>query len=169
VKRFITKAQVVWGYASELLLTGLICWLIGHKFGTSAIQAFIFDTAQQWSSLADYLFAAGAAIWIAVFASIMLTSFGRYLRDQGATGVYLSATAVPMGVFLVADIVVKLTVVYKLGWLSYAAFVFLLYSLINFLTLVKNIVELVSFYLAYQATHPGTPNPPDELQKNHTR
>ncbi len=101
-------------------------------------------------------------------ASTMLTSFGRYLRDQGATGVDWGATAVPMGVFLVADIVVKLTVVYRLGWLSCAAFVFLLYSLINFLPLVKNMVELVSFYLAYQATHPGTPNPPDELQKHHT-
>jgi hypothetical protein len=159
MKRFITEAVVVWGYASEVLLTGLICWLIGHQFGPDAVRKFIFDTAPQWSSLADYLFAAGVAIWIAVLASIMLTPFGSDLKDQGAAGVYLSATAVPIGVFLVADIVVKLTVVYKLAWLSYTTFVFLLYSLINFLTLVRNVVELVSFYLAYQAT-PSSPTKP---------
>jgi hypothetical protein len=167
MKRFST--EVVWAYASEVLLTGLICWLIGRQFGPDAIRKFIFDTAQQWSSLADYLFAAGAAIWIAVVASIMLTPFGRYLKDQGASGVYLSATAVPIGVLLVADIAVKLTVVYKLAWLSYTAFVFLLYGLINFLTLVRNVVGLVSFYLAHQATRPTTPNPPDPLQDNRTR
>ena len=51
---------------------------------------------------------------------------------------------------LAAAVSVKLTAVYKSGWLAYAAVVCLLNALINFVTLVKKVVELVSFYHSFQ-------------------
>jgi hypothetical protein len=146
------KVEVLWAYAGEILLTALIYWLLSHHFGSDALRRFVIDTAPQWGSLTEYLFGVSAAIWIAVFASIMLTAFGRYLREQRASGVYLGATAVSMFACLAAAVSVKLTAVYKSAWLAYATLTCLLYGLINFVTLVKNVVELVSFYLSFRAT-----------------
>ena len=72
------KAEVLWTYGGEVLLTIAIYWLLSHCFGPSALRRFVINTAPQWGNLAEYLFGVSAAIWIAVFASIMLTAFGRY-------------------------------------------------------------------------------------------
>lgn len=88
-----------------------------------------------------------------MFVNVMFTDFGSYLIRRGVSRVYLVAFAYPVVIYLTTDICLKFTVWSRAHWLVDVAYILMLYGVLNFWTLMKNVMDLASLYELFRELH----------------
>lgn len=140
--------KIVWGYVSELVLSGLTYGLLRVFFSGEDLRAFTVSTANEWNDLTGILFSAALAIWI-TFVNIRSMPFGEYLHRIGAETHITVAFICAMAVFFCATLTLTTCTAVKRPEPAHVALFLLIYSIINLYTLIKNSTLLVKLYGKY--------------------
>ena len=145
------RVLIGWGYLVELILAVLLYAAAATFRVPSDIPAFILKTGSSWTSTLEVLLALSGALLIAVVANLFLTDFGKFLSERGAGGIYMWAYGSVALIFLISTVALKLTSWSQADGLLRTAFIMLLYSAINSVTLIKNTVELAGLLLKHRS------------------
>jgi hypothetical protein len=143
-----------WAYIVELVAAYLLYLLVSLVFGALESESFICRTSSVWATACGIAVGVAATVWVAFF-SVLGTPFGSELRSRGAASVYSTALAAPIFVFFVATVLFMLLPTSctggtgdKIGYHRLAQIsIFLgVYSVINFVTLVRNVIQLIKLW-----------------------
>lgn len=148
MKEFFSK---LWTYIGEFLLSILIVVGFSICFGIHNIVTFIGKTNDEWFSLAgQVLFPASVAIWV-TYTNIAQSKFGDYLTYCKQEKYFHLAFIAPMCVQLITTIVIILNKGIINDYLKLIAGVLICYSLINLLTMIRNVTIFVKLYRKFLA------------------
>lgn len=139
------QLERVWTYAVEVVASGLVCLLLLIRIGGAAITKWQITKRSDLLILAGIAMGASAAVFAAYFG-ILPTEFGKRLRLHKAAAEYSAAFAFPM--LLLAGTMVALAFLDDESGIAYSIFVMFLlcYSILNFMTMVRNVVGLVRLW-----------------------
>lgn len=139
------RATKVWTYAVEVVAASLICVLLWLTAGA--------DRMRQWQieKKSDLLVSIGIAVGVsaAIFAAyfgLLSTNFGRRLRKHNAAAEYATAFAYPMLLLVLAAVVLECLGTDAGPTLSRAATFLLIYSCVNCVTMIRNVIGLVRLW-----------------------
>jgi hypothetical protein len=144
------RLRVCWAYLVEIVLVGALYALTLALSAQQNITDFVRGTASSWTSTTEVLLGASFALLIMMVVNVLFTEFGDELRKRGAAHVYLWGFGTPALIFLLTTATLKLSAWLKDRRVAHAAFLFLLYSGINAVTLIKNTIELADLYLTFK-------------------
>ena len=144
------RLSVIWAYAKEPLLVGLVMGILLAIAGSPPIEDFVEKTGSQWANFTGLLFAASVAVWIS-YVNITASAFGEYLRTKGALLVYSNAFASALVIFFVSTAILIISTAFKSSIIADAAMFMLIYSTVNLMTMVRNGSGLVRMYALYKA------------------
>ena len=142
--------RLLWGSLTEFAFGAIIFVALSIFIDEPTRVAFLRETVSDWLALTgQVLFPAGVAIWI-TYVNIESTSFGDYLRYQGASRVFHFLFIYPSLVFFVASI--SLIVCKGSGFLFMTDLVvFLLaYCIAVFFTMILNVASVMRLYGAFR-------------------
>lgn len=147
-----TTAKITWGYLSEIILSILLTFLICPLFGATQVTSFIKTIAIDAAAYIFSILLAASVALVWTFLSKTESSFYKWLTAKGALDVYLHAAYYVIVVELIA---VSLSIISKsvqseIFLLSSTPFMFL--GLINGVTMIKNIVDLIKLNIAFEKT-----------------
>ena len=147
--RRIASWVILWGYAVEIIGTGAVYGFTLLCIGVAPLTYFIYDTADEWNDLTGILFSAALAFWL-TFINIRGSLFGDYLARTRGDAVYSRAFLTAMIVFFLATVALVVCKGIKHDAASHIAFILLIYSGINLVSMVKNATDLVGLYSAFK-------------------
>jgi hypothetical protein len=144
------RLLVSWAYLVEILLVSALYSLTLLLFTPRKLTEFVLGTANNWASTVDVLLGASIALLIMMVANILFTTFGDELRKRAAVSVYLWGFGTPVLIFFSTTVALKLAT-WSQDWrVAHFAFLTLLYSAVNTITLIKNTIELAQLYSVYR-------------------
>lgn len=142
-KRFL----ICWAYAGELLLSLLLLVALNLVIGSENVRNWI---VKQSAPLGNLLLVGTAATGLTFggFVAVLTTDFGKELRRAGRATIYVVALAWPLLLFVLT--MALLTLATPASGLAsiytYLVPFLLIYSALNFVTMVKNVVGLVGLW-----------------------
>lgn len=137
--------KMLWGYVSELVLSGVVYGLLRIVFAADDLRSFTVSTASEWNDLTGILFTAALAIWI-TFVNIRAMRFGEYLHRIGAESNITAAFICAMAVFFCATIALISCTAIKRPEPAHMALFLLICSFVNTYTLIRNSTLLIKLY-----------------------
>lgn len=141
--------SITWAYVVEFILCVLVFVGIALVWDRTAVTRFIHDTAASWVELTVTLFAASLAVWL-TFVNIRATEFGDYLDQRESVGVYSTALIASMIVHFTSTVLMILNVGIQNAVVAGAGLFFLIYGVVNLLTLVRNSTGLIRLYSTFR-------------------
>ena len=161
----IAGGMLLWGYVVEILLAAFLHGLLLLIVGLSPLATVVGNYWMALSAMAAMLFAAGIAALIYVAQSFN-SDFGKYMRYRKADRHYLRAFEFQTLVFLLAGILpVGTLFTSNRGFIHLVSLSFL-YALVNGISLVHNMVGLVSLNQKFQFDQAVVASPRDSEKNN---
>jgi hypothetical protein len=144
------RLLIFWGYLIEVVLVAAVYAVCISTMSPQGITTFLLDTKDAWVSAIGVLLGAGFGLLIAVFVNVLFTDFGEYLQARGSGATYVWAFATPVLIFL-STIALLIVAGWAKRWeFAHVAFVLLVYSVVNGITMTKNTVELAILYMTFR-------------------
>ncbi len=137
-----------WAYLKEVALAGASYGLIA-LFIRDEIVHFIELTNHLWIILTTTMFVGGLAIW-AAYVSMVADEFGEWLHSKGKLSVYFMGFLAGTVVFFITTCMLISISGTKASWVRDCSCFFMIYSLINLFTLIKNAMELVLLHAEFR-------------------
>lgn len=144
------RLLVYWAYLVEVLLVAGVYGLILLLSTPQKVTEFILGTADSWASMTQVLLAASVALLIMMVVNVLFRDFGDELRNRGGAAVYLWGFGTPVLIFLFTTAALRYAAWAQDWRIAHIAFLALLYSAVNALTLIKNTIDLVQLYFVYK-------------------
>jgi hypothetical protein len=143
--RFSEQHTVLWGYATEIVASLLIFYLVEFVWGNVAIAHFLF------SRKADLFFTVGLAaaicgLFFAAFIAFMCTDFGKKLRQTGAAVEYVTGFITPFLAFAFTAGCLHFLSDDKPKISTIIVMLLLIYCAINCFTMPKNLIGLTKLW-----------------------
>jgi len=139
----------VWEYLGELVLSVLSTWLVLRFFDAAAVQERLCVLRPDLLLAVGIGLAAAVAVW-AIFAGILAGDFGVWLREKGEASAYSRALATPIFAYLLILVFLLFAGCPKAPLSTNFAVLLLLYALINFVTMIRNVNGLVLLWQDWQ-------------------
>jgi len=136
---------VVWEYAGEVLLGGLITFLLFRFLGEGRIREALCNLRPDLLVGVGVLLGISAGVWAGLLA-ILATDFGKWLRQMGEALAYTTALAAPIFISTLAFLTIMFEACSKNRYARYLSTFVLVYSLINLVTMIRNIIGLVGLW-----------------------
>lgn len=137
------RRYVWWAYAVELLAAGAVLLALCLWFERKAVAAFVRDVALDVATLFGAVMLAASLGFLWTFYSKADTEFYRWLDSRGAFRVYLHATAYSVAVSLLSTLsLVGMKKIADDNFSLVATFLLVL-AVINLMTLVRNVIDLM--------------------------
>lgn len=135
------RLEFAWAYIVELIASALSLMLVNLLTGPQGMLAWF---GHQQANLTNLLIvgATTTGVIFAAFFAVLATDFGARLRRKGEAKAYVIAFAFPLSLFVLT---LGLVTLGNLAWgtvYTEACAFLLLYSTINLITMLKNIVDL---------------------------
>lgn len=143
------KFAIVWGYAAELILAGVLLFLVCMIFDKLSLVNFIRQSAIDLATLFCAIFFAAALGFLWTFYSKADTEFYRWLHEYGAFTTYLYATGYVVGIEAISTIMLVITKQIPNDTLALAAGYLFLMAAINGYTLIVNVFGLMRLNAHY--------------------
>ncbi len=144
------RLLAVWEYSVELLLAALLSFLAFLLFGREALHKNLCSLRGDLIVGFEVLLATGVTVWIG-FLAMLATGFGRWLRRKKEAYAYAVALAAPALIYFSALMVLVFTICSEgRYWVVLNVFI-LIYGLINFITMIRNINGLVRLWQVWEA------------------
>jgi hypothetical protein len=138
-----------WEYLVEVILASLLCWLLFRFVGQETLRIRLCALRSDLLLIFGVALAAAIAVW-AIFVDILRGEFGAWLRKKGEARAYSTGLTAPVFVYLAGLLVLLFEECPKtLSALILTVFV-LLYGLINFVTMIRNVNGLVGLWQTWQ-------------------
>lgn len=139
----------IWEYAVEVILALLTCCFLLIFISGESLASHLCGLRSDLMGITGGALAAAIAVW-AIFIDILRGEFGAWLRRKGEASAYSTALSFPVFVYLICLLVLLLADCPMRARVSELASFLLLYGLINFVTMVRNINGLVRLWQAWQ-------------------
>lgn len=134
------------GYISELTLALLLTLLLFCFLTSAQLAEFINKTSEEWFAITgQVLFPAALAIW-ATYVNLESGEFGDYLRYQNAAEKFQQVFSFPVFIFFFATLSLIFLKGVSTWWLVYPAIFLLNYSAILFVTMTRNLLDVIRLY-----------------------
>lgn len=148
--KFADYSRLLWGSLVELTF-GVVLFVAVTMFIDEPVRvAFFRETASDWLAVTgQVLFPAAVAIWI-TYVNIESTSFGDYLRYQGAARAFHLGFIYPSLVFFVTTIFLIVAKGTKFLFMPDLAVFLLAYCVAVFLAMVLNVATVIRLYGAFR-------------------
>jgi hypothetical protein len=137
------RRYIWWGYAVELLAAGFVLLALCLWFDLTAVASFVRDVAIDLATLFGAVVLTASLGFLWTFYSKADTDFYRWLDARGAFRVYLVATAYSVVVGLLSTMILVAMKKVANEVFSVAGAYFLILAIINLITLVRNVIDLM--------------------------
>lgn len=139
------RVEHAWEYLGEVGASCLLLIALNRLIGIREMTAWLY---RQQSPLANLLIVAAAAtaITFGAFFAVLTTDFGLALRRVGEAKQYATAIGYPLILFALTLSLLSLR---NSGWgwfYSQLVLFFLIYSALNLVTMIKNVIGLVELW-----------------------
>jgi len=135
----------IWEYLVEGLVALAVYYLLRRLLGPAIVGRWILAKRVEWSAAAWAAAAIATVLW-GVYLAFLTTEFGAKLREFRVASVYSFALSFPILVFAMTGLSSLFIEGSNSGFLLQAICLLLLYALINFVTLVRNLHGLVTVW-----------------------
>lgn len=134
---------VWWAYAVELLAAAVVLLALCLWLEPKTVASFVRDVAIDVATLFGAVMLAASLGFLWTFYSKADTEFYRWLDARGSFRVYLVATAYSVVVSLVSTMILVAMKKVADDTFAIVGVFFLILAIINLLTLVKNVIDLM--------------------------
>lgn len=139
------RAEHAWEYLGEIVASCFLLIALNRLIRIGEMAAWL---VRQQSPLANLLVVAAAAtaITFAAFFAVLTTDFGLALRRAGEAKEYVTAFGYPLLLFVATLGLLSLG---NSNWGSFyteLVVFFLIYSALNFVSMVKNVIDLAGLW-----------------------
>lgn len=155
------RLESTWAYLVEILAAGFLLVALDMLVGVHQLALWLGHQQANLTLLLT-IGAAATALTFGAFITLLTTDFGAAIRKFRVAKLYTVAFAFPLLLFVAT---VALVAIGNGGWgaLYEEICIFLLiYSTINFITMVKNVIDLVGLWQDFDNAkkYGRTPNDP---------
>jgi hypothetical protein len=144
------KLLATWEYAVELLLAALLSLLAFLLFGRETLHKNLCSLRGDLTVSFEVLLGTAVAVWVG-FLAMLATSFGRWLRRKKEAYAYAVGLAAPAFIYFFALMVLVFTICSEGRAFVVLNVCILIYGLINFITMIRNINGLVGLWQVWEA------------------
>ena len=144
---------IVWEYAGEIVAAVLIYLLLIIVFGAAPVSHWVFVKRSELSTAVTFACGLGAAVF-AGFLAILCTSFGEQLRLAGEAKSFAAGFGSPIIIFLTTLLGVVFAPGDRNGWWLRTVSILLIYTAVNCLTMLMNMIDVIRLWLDVDRTRP---------------
>lgn len=147
------RRYVWWAYVVELLAAGMILFALCLWFEPKVMGSFVRDIALDVATLLSAVILAASLSFLWTFYSKGDTEFYRWLDARGAFRVYVRATAYSVIISLLSTM--SLVAMKKIAddTFALAGTFLLILAIINLITLVTNVIDLMLLNARFNHVH----------------
>ena len=139
----------MWEYLVEVILASLSCWLVFILQDEEKLRVHLCGLRPDLMVIVGGALATAVAVW-AILVGILTSDFGTWLRKKGEAAAYSRGLAVPIFAYLLGLLFLVFEGCPKtIPMLVLLVFV-LLYGLINFITMIRNVNGLIRLWQTWQ-------------------
>ena len=139
----------IWGYANEIILSALLIMLACTIWGIADVASFVEKIANDSAALVCAVCLAAALAFFWTLYSKADTEFYRWLDEINAFSVFTNASIYTVIVELLATVMLILVKTYPSPTMNLIGGFLLLLAIINMVTLLKNIADLMKIHTTY--------------------
>ena len=138
-----------WEYAGELVLAVLVSVLLFVAAQQGVLQSQLCRLRNDLMLIVGIALGISATVWVG-FLALLSSEFGVWLRKKNEAFSYSRALAVPLFGDLVGILLLLLAACSESLWLVKMNVFILIYDLINFVTLIRNVNGLVRLWQTWE-------------------
>ena len=138
-----------WEYLVEIILASLSCWAVFILVGQDTVCTRLCSLRPELLGIVGGALAAAVGVWAILF-DILRGEFGAWLREKEEASAYSAGLATPIFVFLLGLLVLLFDDCPEKLFASALAVFVLMYGLINFVTMIRNVSGLVRLWQTWQ-------------------